>query len=293
MKKLLRYYHYQPSRTLKDPEVFKHLYKCKFQNLKKNDVKSLFKEYVDTYKAWLSEGSDIQLIGLDKFPYVYFTSGVCGAIEAVIACSRYKWFSGISNDFPYYKFAVKTGGKNWLLWPQQQNTSNVRKTLLFLSNPQYKTGIFETDMFQPYIKRREIDIFYDMAYIGCCLWKGKITIPDKCAFCAFSLSKAFGLENYRLGILFSRHELPWLEALHQTYYLNIQSLYLAIHLMKKFSLSYIPNKYRKAYEYICKKHLLRETDSPWIALSKTNEKKFISHLYNEKKISESLAETCK
>ena len=276
----MSYYNYHPSVTLKDPEVFDYLYKCKFSKLKNRNTKELLNEYIDTYKYWLNKNNEIQLIGINKFPYIYFTSGVCGAIEAVVSCSKYRCFSGIPNDFPYYKFAVKTGKKNWLDLKDPVNLQ--KKTLLFLSNPKYSNGIFETNIFQPYINQKEVDIFYDMAYIGCCLWKGKFILSDKCAFCAFSLSKAFGVENYRLGILFSKYKLPWLEALHQSCYLNIHSLFLGIYLMKKFSIDYIPNKYRQNYKEICKKNDLKETNCPWFALSRTNKKQFVSDLYTKK-----------
>ena len=226
-------------------------------------------------KNWLSENGDIRIIGLDEFPYVYFTDGVCGAIDAVIFNSNYKKFSSAPDDFPYYKFAVKAGHREWkdirFLNPGTQ-------ALFFVSNPKYSNGLFEKTLLRPFEQKKNIDIFYDMSYIGCCLWKGKIIIPDICQFCAFSLSKAFGLEEYRLGILFSKNKLASLEMLHKLNYLNFSSISISLYMIKRFGISYVPNKYREQYKRICQAHALSETHCPWIALL-DGQRMGISHLY--------------
>ena len=255
-------YKYHLTKTLKDPEVLNHLYAYSLSQIRERSSESLFNEYVNTYKHWLSKSGDIKIIGLDAFPYVYFTSGVCGAIEAVIFNSRYRTFSTISDDFPYYKFAVKAGRKQW----KNSSFSANNGTLLFVSNPQYSNGIFEENLLGSFKTKSDMNIFYDMSYVGCCLWKGDIIVPNTCKFCAFSLSKAFGLENYRLGILFSKYKLSSLDILHKLNYLNHNSLCLSIYMMKKFNISYVPNKYKEKYKLICRKHSLSETHCPWIAL---------------------------
>lgn len=265
-------YKYRFIKPIKDPEVLKHLYSYNMSQIGAADHKNLFREYIHVYKDWLSNSGDIKIIGLEKFPYIYFTNGVCGAIDAVVFNTKYKFFSSASDDFPYYKFAVKAGQRQW-----KNISTSEKQILLFISNPQYSSGIFEKNLIQS--QEFNKDIFYDMSYIGCCLWKGEYVIPAVCRFCAFSLSKAFGLEKYRLGILFSKEKLSSLEMLHKLNYLNFNSISISIHMMKHFNISYIPDKYREKYKDICQINKLTETHCPWIALS-NGQRTGVSHLYH-------------
>ena len=270
-------YKYQFIGSLKDPEVFRYLRGYNLDLIQREESINLFRKCVDTYKKWLSEGGDIKIVGLDCFPYVYFTNGVCGAVESVVFSSGYENFFASLNDFPYYKFAVKSGRRKW----KNPDCETHDPVLMFVSNPQYSTGVFKEKLLGSFNDKKNVNVFYDMSYITCCLWKGEIDLSSACEFCAFSLSKAFGLEHYRLGILFSKRKLPSLEVWHRSGYLNVNSLSLSIYMMKQFSMNYLPRKYGEKYKRICKERGLTETHSPWLALSAEGQRVGVSHLYNK------------
>lgn len=82
----------------------------------------------------------------------------------------------------------------------------------------------------------------DLCYLGCSSKELNLNL-DSVDMIFFSLSKVYGVYFHRIGGVFSKKPLKGL--IGNQWFKNLFSLYLGIHLLKKYPLGYFPKKYKQ------------------------------------------------
>ena len=111
-----------------------------------------------------------------------------------------------------------------------------------------------------------IPVVLDIAHIGSCSDRVRISVTDNIEKVFFSLSKCFGLRNYRIGYYFSREPDEQLERLiNSAKYYNYHSMALGEEVIKKVG-PFTVNTYLKKYQdKLCDELDLIPSDSVWLA----------------------------
>jgi hypothetical protein len=108
-------------------------------------------------------------------------------------------------------------------------------------------------------------VVLDLAYIGSTKI-GKLDIPKNVEKVFFSLSKSFGLRNYRIGYYWSRRADPMLEKLiYSAKYYNYYSFALGEKIIDQFPIDFVHGKLGHIQRDLCKELDLNPSDSLWLA----------------------------
>jgi hypothetical protein len=196
-----------------------------------------FKRYSTNIKNWLSP-----IIDLSDF-YVYPTNGITEGLNYFMGTSEYNIFRSEGD----YEWVDNVKGRS-------------HPTIYYLSVPSSIDGNF---------KEIPIDkpVALDIAYAGTTKIQ-KIPMSDNIKYVFYSLSKPFGVNQYRTGWLFTRKFDPKLYILvYKSYYYNYYAHELAERIIQTFPVDYIYNKFYNKQIEICKKYNLEPSDSVWIATS--------------------------
>jgi histidinol-phosphate/aromatic aminotransferase/cobyric acid decarboxylase-like protein len=118
---------------------------------------------------------------------------------------------------------------------------------------------------------QDIPVVLDVAHIGSCSNEVKIDVPDNVEKVFFSLSKCFGLRNYRIGYYWSRTPDKQLERLiGSAKYYNYHSMQLGEMILNKVGPTYVNTWLKKYQDKLCDELDLVPSDSVWLATT-TNE----------------------
>ena len=112
----------------------------------------------------------------------------------------------------------------------------------------------------------------DIAYVGSLSEKIKIDVPYNVEKVFFSLSKCFGLRNYRIGYYWSRTPDKQLERLiGSAKYYNYHSMALGEKIIKEVSPFEVNNTLKKYQDKICRELNFSASDSVWLATTENKE----------------------
>ena len=115
---------------------------------------------------------------------------------------------------------------------------------------------------------KENALALDLAYLGSTSIQ-QIPLSDNIEYVFYSLSKGFGLRNYRIGWMFTRKPDAELDNLiYGAKYYNYFATKLGEKIIQKFPIDYVFNKIRPLQEQICQRLDLRASDSVWLAHSR-------------------------
>jgi len=110
-------------------------------------------------------------------------------------------------------------------------------------------------------------VILDLAYCGSTQVK-KIEIPDNVEIVFFGLSKCFGLQNYRIGYMWSKKKIDYLDPLiNWAKYYNYYAVSLGDALINNTSVDLVYNTLRPYQTEICNKLNLIASDTVWLATS--------------------------
>jgi hypothetical protein len=110
-------------------------------------------------------------------------------------------------------------------------------------------------------------VVLDLAYILSTKVK-HFEIPDNVERVFFSMSKCFGLRNYRIGYYWSRKPDRWLEPLHgSAKYYNYHSMALGEALIENIPIDLVYNTLQPYQQNICEELNLTASDVVWLATS--------------------------
>jgi|TARA_R110000851_G_scaffold233885_1_gene386393 hypothetical protein len=179
-------------------------------------------------------------VDLSSFSHLYFTNGITEGMNywmwqetraIKMANDDYQWVSGTASG-----------------------------DVLYLSNPASYDGNF-VDI------PTDIPVVLDLAYIGSSTPR-KIEIPDNVERVFFSLSKTFGLRNYRIGYCWTRVPDRRLSLLQDSAkYYNYHSVGLGEAIIDRFDVDTVYNKLLKYQIQVCDELRLTASDVLWLATS--------------------------
>jgi hypothetical protein len=114
---------------------------------------------------------------------------------------------------------------------------------------------------------KDMPVVLDLAYILSTPTK-KLEIGSNVEKVFFSMSKCFGLRNYRIGYYWSRTPDRWLEPLHQSAkYYNYFSMSLGEKLIENIPIDLVYNTLKPFQEEVCNELDLTPSDTVWLATS--------------------------
>lgn len=177
---------------------------------------------------------------LDEFPYLYFTNGITEAMN------YWMW----SEE---RKIKMAKDDYQWVNGGEQGEVQ-------YVSNPASYDGNY-VDI------PDHMPVVLDLAYVGSSSPR-RIEIPESVEKVFFSLSKTFGLRNYRIGYCWSRYPIARLELLQKSAkYYNYHSASLGEKIINRFNTEYVFSKLRSYQLSICDDLNLTPSDTVWLATS--------------------------
>jgi len=190
-----------------------------------------------------------------------FASNITEWLRPVVDLTGFDYLypvSGITEGLNYWsqqETRTISRPKHEYMWLPERETGEVR----YISVPDYASGnnrAIPTD----------VPVALDLAYVGSCDDSVKITVPDNVEKVFFSLSKCFGVRNYRIGYYWSRNPDFQLERLiGNAKYYNYYSMALGEELIRKIKPTDVNAWLRKYQENICQELNLTASDSVWLA----------------------------
>lgn len=196
-----------------------------------------FKRYSTKIKNWLKP-----VIDLEEF-YVYPTNGITEGLT---------YFTATSQN----NVLREQGDYEWV----DLITNRLDPPILYVSVPSSIDGNFRAIP-------ANIPIALDLAYVGTTKIQ-KIPITDNVKYVFYSLSKPFGVNQFRTGWIFTRVFDPKLYNLcYKSNYYNYHAVALAESIIENFSIDYVHQKFYNKQQEVCKKFSLNPSDSVWLATS--------------------------
>ncbi|MDB4681307.1 hypothetical protein OAE88_00205 [bacterium] len=202
-------------------------------NFKYNDYTEI-KPFQSIITEWLKP-----IIDLSDFKYLYPANGVTEGINY--------WY--MQEDRKIIRH------KDDYVWLPESETGEV----LYLSNPSSIDGNIKDIP-------KNIPIVLDIAHLGSCSNDVRITVPENVEKVFFSLSKCFGLRNYRIGYYWSKTPDKQLERLiGSAKYYNYHSMKLGEEIIGKVGPTDVNTCLKKYQDKICKELDLTPSDSVWLS----------------------------
>ena len=204
---------------------------------------------------------------LDNFLYEdytevkHFDSYITEWLKPVIDLSDFKYLypaNGVTEGINYWYMQEKRKiirHKDDYVWLPESKDGEI----LYMSNPSSADGNI-TDI------PTDIPVALDIAHIGSCSNRVKISVPDNVEKVFFSLSKCFGLRNYRIGYYWSRTPDLQLERLIKSAkYYNYHSMALGEAIIRKIGPTNVNTWLKKYQDKLCDELDLVPSDSVWLA----------------------------
>ncbi len=265
---------------VKNNSVFAVLKSIKTKEILKNGVgnKKLREDFCKVYYEWINNCTTSPVIGLDKFPNIYFSNGVTQAYDIFFYKHSNSRFRVLRGEYPYTQLSVDN-------WRYIEDTELCEGDVVILTYPFYENGGVPRD-FQKILDQcleLRIPVMIDAAYFGTCYSVNFDYSHPAIEIVGLSLSKPFSIASYRCGILFSKKPLGFLEEIQiRSNYFNKVGAYVGLKLMRSFSSDYMPLAYRFPHQEICKKLNLLPTQCIMLANIKEDDGRFDEILQDER-----------
>lgn len=229
-------------------------------------------EFFQTWLDWASP----HISNFGDFSYRYPTSGSSEAIRDSLAqhasLANYRPHLGVptihiwKGEYEGYKslaspYGIRVVEHDRYEWEASLDSfcekEDTRGHKFYISDPSSIDGNF-WDPFPQFLdhihENTEMKVMLDLCYVGCCPSETypsqKIEGNHKAIDTVFfSLSKSFGVYYHRIGGMFSKTEHPGLWG--NKWFKNLTSLRLGTQLMREYSLTELPDKYRDLQKESC------------------------------------------
>tara|TARA_S200000501_G_scaffold70856_1_gene62880 strand:+ start:95 stop:883 length:789 start_codon:yes stop_codon:yes gene_type:complete len=200
------------------------------------------KRFSSNITEWLKP-----VIDLSDFKYVYPANGITEGINY--------WY--MQEDRKVFRH------KDDYVWLPESDSGDI----IYMSNPSSAEGNI-TDIPQ------DVPVVLDIAHVGSCSKKVRYGKPSKnVEKVFFSMSKCFGLRNYRIGYYWSRKPDEQLERLiNSAKYYNYHSMALGEEIIKQVNVYDVNTELKPIQEKLCDELDLIPSDSVWLAT--TNNKDY-------------------
>lgn len=219
-------------------------------------------DYLDRYVSWIKESKLNSFSGLERYDVKHLTNGTTQSFDEAYFRYKNKRLRILRGEYAYHKRVFK----NWKFIEDGPLESN---DFVIMSVPFCSTGTVPENIYKIFDEAHalKIPLIVDCAYFGTC--KGvevDLSHPGIEMVC-FSLTKGVGLGDIRSGIRFSCHEDELPIAQQNRYdHTVLGAAKVGLYMMEKFNPDFIPTKYFKLQQEVCKEVGLTPTPCMHLAL---------------------------
>ncbi|WP_236517842.1 aminotransferase class I/II-fold pyridoxal phosphate-dependent enzyme [Sandaracinus amylolyticus] len=208
---------------------------------------SLGHEFASTYTEWIRASEATPVTGLETFPVRYFVNGVTQAYDIFFYEHKGRRFRTLQGEYPYVRLSVPD-------WAHVESDELRPNDALVMSVPFYADGSVPRG-YRALLDRCSelgVPVMIDAAYFGTSFGTRFDYTHPAIEMLSFSLSKTFAVHSFRIGILFSKRELSYLEEIQmQARYYNRVGASVGLALMRQFPADFMPSSYRDAHRRVC------------------------------------------
>jgi histidinol-phosphate/aromatic aminotransferase/cobyric acid decarboxylase-like protein len=207
---------------------------------------SIEKPVIDRFREFQKDA----LVGLEKFPYQYWTAGSEEGIREymtwIAAKDRSQTILTLKDEYEGYDAVAQSRG---LYIDRFRDHHKYENPVLFLSNPSARDGNIIPNNEVHGMCDKSPKVFYDLSYLGS-TQKYQFDLTHKnIDAVAVSFSKPYGLFYQRIGMLFCKHEIPSLYG--NRWFKNVLSIMIADRVMEEIgSAMTVPQRYKRIQEQI-------------------------------------------
>ena len=239
---------FQQGKCIPDPVVQRFLENLQIYPDASNHL--LQDEFCDTYWRWI-QASPSTLRGVEDFTCRAYSQGTTEAFDKFYIRHAHRRFRIWKGEYAYHKIMFKSG----LRWAWLDDDEIRPFDAVIVSVPFADSGdVYRYAETVEQCEKLGVPVLVDLCWFGTVL-SIDINLQYECIReITFSLSKTFPISRHRIGMRLSRetYEEDGLLAYRRDNYLNYYSQRVGIEVMRYFSASYIPNRYQKAQERLCK-----------------------------------------
>lgn len=230
------------------------------------DRYNIIDDYRITFKDWIQSGIKSKLSGLDKFPYAYVINGVSHFINDLVKLEKRTIVLHEKEYDAYHKILNLYGHPIRVEKTYTDMDKGIHDEVIIMSYPVSLNGNKDATA-EHLLNFSKTSIILDGVFLGSNLFDFTFDLSNVETF-VFSFSKVFGLSYNRIGILFTKYQIPEYELYHTHGYHNVFSAKIAIEIMKKYNLDYFTETYKKIHEEACKRKEVEVGDC--ILIGKSN-----------------------
>ena len=205
---------------------------------------------VNTLKETFIKWSSNWLQNLARFPFVYVMNGNTDSLNTIFSLSKSQmtWKKG---DYSYYAYWHNQMKKNHKELVEPEKVEDI-----IVSWPGYSWG----DSTQLYFAKEcnPTRIHLDCAYLG--LVKPMSVDVSDFETVSVSFSKTLAIPYNRIGLLFSKHEIPSLSILNSLGYVNLSGVKLATHIINHIPCDYWWSNYSNKLDKLCSDNNLKKSE---------------------------------
>jgi hypothetical protein len=208
----------------------------------------LLEQFLSTYVDWLRACRSTPVVGLDQFSQRYFVNGVTQSYDIFFYEHKARRFRTLKGEYPYVRLSVDR-------WAHLEDDELRKDDALALSYPFYSDGGVPRNYRQLLDRCQElgVPVLIDAAYFGTCYGVSFDYSHPAIEMVSFSLSKPFCAQSFRIGMLFAKRKLGYLEEIQvQARYYNRVGAYVGLRLMQEFTPDFLPDNYRDAHQRVCR-----------------------------------------
>lgn len=226
------------------------------------------KKYLKVVREWFSSNNNTLITGLDQFPYMYVTAGT---FQLIFDMSTFIDSEIVfhQDDFPGYHLLR-------LPFSTFKTKYEKKKNQYFLCSYPFNGGVLKKDVLS--LIEDHPNVILDGAFFGT-VKDFKMHLNDNIKMFAYSFSKMFGLQYYRIGVVFSKIPSLQYEVQKKYAYHNAYAQLLITYLLKKYDSSAVIDRIYPIQQQICAKNNILPGECIWSAYNQKGDKTSLFSLY--------------
>ncbi len=227
--------------------------------------------FLSTYIDWITKSTIAPATGIGSYRERYYVNGVTQAYDIFFSEHRDRRFRTLSGEYPYTRLSVP----RWALLSDEEGLAP--GDALIMSAPFYAHGNVPRNWLKLLDQCRDLSIpvMIDAAYYGTGYGVSFEYNHPAVDMVAFSLSKPFGLQSWRVGMMLTNRKLPYLEEIQvAANYFNHVGAYVGLQYLNTFTADYMPLKYQAKHRLVAYQLGLLPSDCLMLALVRDEDQRF-------------------
>jgi len=240
------------SSFVKDPDTVNQLqiFNPNFSEVLTDE--NIVSKFCENYLAWIKDGKNNSLLGIDQFPFFAYSHGTTEAFDKFYIKNHTRRFRCFKSEYMYHQLAWRNSWPDWKFIEDLPLDSN---DAVVISLPFSDTGNkhIDHDTILKTCTELKIPVLIDCAYYS--VSSGiEFDFTHECITdITFSLSKVFPVAHARIGMRLTKHDDDDVLFVYQkSSYTNRIGASIGNLFLTKFSTDYIVNKYKDKQKSFCK-----------------------------------------